>query len=76
MISAMSSEQLTTSQSGGLQVLDMDMHKTKRPIGIMRRAFGLPSPGAAAAMAAIRTVIRRREATKTVEPIGPHQALD
>jgi LysR family transcriptional regulator of gallate degradation len=59
MLTAISAQQLHYEiAAGALQVLDIDLPKTTRMIGITQRAESLASPGAHALMAEIRGVIQ------------------
>lgn len=57
MVTALSAQQLEYEiQSGALQVLDFDLPRTARTIGITQREESHPSPGAVVLMEAIRAV--------------------
>ncbi len=65
MIAALSAQQLHYEvQSGQLAVLDVQLHNTRRDIGLTMRAAGTPSPAARALIDAIRLSVV--DATRTI----------
>jgi len=59
MLAVVSAHQLEYEiASGELQPLNLPMHDTLRPIGLIYRSNGLPSPAAEALMAQIRRVVQ------------------
>lgn len=62
MLAVVSAHQLEYEMaSGELKALSLDLHDTVRPIGLIYRTNGLPSPAAEALMTLVREVTRRAD---------------